>query len=102
MTHTDITDAWLKAKVEDIVESYRLPEGEVHACTSRLIADLEDARTEKNTRYIDAMIARANKHYYHDFLSELPGPIMQLVEDLQALNLGELAKSAMEGRYDAD
>jgi hypothetical protein len=47
-----------------------------------------------------AMIARAVDGYYDDYLSPLPAPIVQLVDDCEAAGLPALAARARAGEWD--
>lgn len=47
------------------------------------------------------LVTQARSGYYHDYRSPLAFPIMQLVHDLQAVGLYELAERAKRGDFDA-
>jgi hypothetical protein len=47
------------------------------------------------------IVTRAVGGYYHDYRSPLAFPIIQLVQDLQAVGLTELAGRAKRGEFDA-
>jgi hypothetical protein len=65
--------------------------------------------TEKLARALEAehdprlapLIDRARTGYYHDYLSPLPGPEVQLVADLTALGHTALAERVRDGEFDA-
>lgn len=48
-----------------------------------------------------AMVARAREGYYDDYRSPLTFPCVQLVTDLRAAGLHELAARATQGEWDA-
>lgn len=47
------------------------------------------------------MIQKAREGWYHDFLSPLDMPCMQLIQDLRMQGQDALAQDAMDGRFDA-
>ena len=48
-----------------------------------------------------AMVERARAGYYDDYESPCATPIANLVRELQANGLGDLAKRAVNGEFDA-
>lgn len=47
------------------------------------------------------MVERARSGYYHDYLSPLPAPIIQLVIDSRLAGLHGIATRAIDGEFDA-
>jgi hypothetical protein len=62
--------------------------------TERLATALEAAGAPPG------MVDRARAGYYDDFKSELATPCIQLVADLRAAGLDELAARAIDGEFD--
>lgn len=62
---------------------------------------LANALKEKKDSRLSDMIAKARAGYYDDFKSELATPCLQLVADLKALGLDDLADRAKNGEFDA-
>lgn len=56
---------------------------------------------EPRKRKVWEMSERAGTGYYSDYNSPLATPCIQLVADLRALGLEELAKRAIDGDFDA-
>lgn len=70
-------------------------------CMKLLVDDLKAIRTSRSkSRFIEALINRANENYYDDFYGPLTFPITQLIIDLHNAGLHELEKNAGKGRYD--
>jgi hypothetical protein len=74
----------------------RPPEGndEVHT-TEKLARALE----ETNDPRVKPLVWRARRGYYHDFLSPLPFPEMQLVDDLRELGMDEFAQRVVNDEF---
>lgn len=64
---------------------------------TRLVRDLE--RKPPNALR-DDILERARRAYYHDFLTDLPLPKVQLVADLERYGFRDLARKARRGEYD--
>jgi hypothetical protein len=66
------------------------------------IKKLMKALREKNDPKLQPMIARARTGYYHDYLSPLATPVVQLVIDLREVGGHEdLIDRVMNGDFDA-
>jgi hypothetical protein len=61
---------------------------------AQLVTDIEAAGGP------DDMIARVGAGIFHDYVSPVPMPKQVLVSDAKAHGLEEIARRAMEGRYD--
>lgn len=66
--------------------------------TRRLVAAL---REQKQSPQLDAIIARAEREEFHDFSSESPTPMLDLVEALEADHRFALAKRVKRGEFGA-
>lgn len=97
----DTMDKFLADVMKKIEDKHRPPPGELSEPTKLLVADLEAARTAKNTHAVDWIIRRAKREHYHDFLSQLDTPCMELVKHLRQAGLSDMAAAAEDGKYDA-
>jgi hypothetical protein len=64
----------------------------------------DNLATELTKAGLSDMAAKASEGYYHDYLSPLVSPSLQLVSDLHRVGTpeaGKLAIRAMDGEFDA-
>lgn len=77
---------------------YQPERGDTVHTTEKLALALEAAERDVELR---TMIVRARQGYYHDYLSPLALPEMQLVADLEERGHPELAQRVRDGEFDA-
>lgn len=76
----------------------RAPEGSDKQHTTEKLAR---ALEKTDDIRVKPLVWRARRGYYHDFLSPLPTPELQLVQDLRDLGMEELAQRVIDGEFDA-
>lgn len=97
----DTTDKFLADVMKKIEDKHRPPPGELTEPTKMLVADLEAARTAENAQAVNWILKRAKREHYHDFLSPLSTPCMELAKHLRLAGLVAMAEAAEGGKYDA-
>ena len=63
---------------------------------------VEVLRSLEQTPGVHRILRRAEVGHYHDYLTDAACPKVELVNDLLAEGLGDLASKVMRGEYDED
>ena len=97
------TDEYFASIISRSEKEHRPKEGELTPPTILLIEDLEEAKKtgKYDRKKIETMIEKAKREYYHDVLSDVAFPIIQLVSDANDAKLTDISKEAQDGKYDA-
>ena len=68
--------------------------------TKELVDELQKIKGAKESRVVQVLIDKARRGHYHDFMSPLETPKIQLVKDLGAMGFADLARRVMNGDFD--
>jgi hypothetical protein len=96
-----MTDELFFDAIEKVCETYRPPPGELTEPSKLIIADVSAHRTAENAEKVDALLSKARKEHYHDFLGA-DFPIIELICDMRQAGMPQsMIEDAENGKYDA-